>query len=34
MPLDDRREDLLVVVALTEFSVYYEAADPELAEHA
>ncbi|WP_226042963.1 hypothetical protein [Natrinema sp. DC36] len=29
MPLDDRRKDLLVAVALTEFSVHYERADPE-----
>ncbi|WP_175480067.1 hypothetical protein [Natrinema salaciae] len=34
MSLDDRREDLLIAVALTEFSVHYESADPELAEHA
>ncbi|MDF9748432.1 hypothetical protein [Natrinema salsiterrestre] len=32
MPLDDRREDLLTAVALTEFSVHYEEADPELAK--
>ncbi|OAQ51480.1 hypothetical protein HTG_18920 [Natrinema mahii] len=30
MPLTDRREDLLIAVALTEFSVHYEDADPEL----
>ncbi|WP_222912744.1 hypothetical protein [Natrinema sp. SYSU A 869] len=29
MPLDDRREDLLVAVALTEFPIHYEQADPE-----
>ena len=34
MSLNDRREDLLIAVALTEFSVQYEDADPELAEHA
>ncbi|MDF9748433.1 hypothetical protein [Natrinema salsiterrestre] len=34
MPLDDRREDFLVAVALTEFSVHYETADPKLAEQA
>ena len=34
MPLTDRHEDLLIAVALTEFSVHYEQADPELAEHA
>ena len=34
MSLDDRREDFLIAVALTEFSVHYEQADPELAEHA
>ncbi|WP_395166365.1 hypothetical protein [Natrinema pallidum] len=34
MPLDDRREDLLVAVALTEFSVHYEDADPELSRRA
>jgi len=34
MPLADRQEDLLIAVALTEFSVHYEQADPELAEHA
>jgi len=33
MSLTDRREDLLIAVALTEFSVHYEQADPELAEH-
>ncbi|QLK25400.1 hypothetical protein HYG81_15100 [Natrinema zhouii] len=34
MPLDDRREDLLIAVALTEFSVHYEQVDSELSEHA
>ncbi|QCC60772.1 hypothetical protein NP511_02175 [Natrinema thermotolerans] len=34
MPLDDRRDDLLVAVALTEFSVNYESADPELSRRA
>jgi hypothetical protein len=34
MPLTDRQEDILIAVALTEFSVHYEQADPELAEHA
>jgi len=34
MPLDDRREDLLVAVALTEFSVHYEQADPDLSSEA
>ncbi|WP_222914034.1 hypothetical protein [Natrinema sp. SYSU A 869] len=28
------RDNLLIAVALTEFSVQYEQADPELAEHA
>ncbi|WP_175542237.1 hypothetical protein [Natrinema hispanicum] len=32
--LTDRREDLVLAVALAEFSVHYEAADPVLAEHA
>ncbi|WP_175416509.1 hypothetical protein [Natrinema versiforme] len=32
--LTDRQEDLLMAVALTEFSVHYEQADPELAEQA
>ncbi|UHQ98250.1 hypothetical protein HYG81_19390 (plasmid) [Natrinema zhouii] len=32
MPLTDRQEDLLIAVALTEFSVHYERADRELAE--
>ncbi|PCR89331.1 hypothetical protein [Natrinema ejinorense] len=32
--LTDRREDLLIAVALAEFSVHYEQADPELAERA
>jgi hypothetical protein len=31
--IDDRREDLLTAVALTEFSVHYEVAAPELAEY-
>ncbi|MFC6764883.1 hypothetical protein [Natrinema soli] len=34
MSLTDRREDLLIAIALTKFSVHYEDADPELAEHA
>ena len=34
MSLTDRQEDLLIAVALTEFSVRYEEADPELAEWA
>lgn len=34
MSLTDRQEGLLVAVALTEFSVHYEEADPELAEQA
>jgi len=34
MSLTDRQEDRLIAVALTEFSVHYEQADPELAEHA
>ena len=34
MPLTDRQEDLLIAVALTEFSVHYEEADSELAEWA
>lgn len=34
MPCDDRRDDLLISVALTEFSVHYEEVDPELAERA
>lgn len=34
MPLDDRRDDLIEAVALTEFSVQYEEADPELSERA
>ncbi|MFC6765445.1 hypothetical protein [Natrinema soli] len=34
MSLDDHREDLLIAIALAEFSVHYEAADPELAVHA
>ncbi|WP_226479148.1 hypothetical protein [Natrinema amylolyticum] len=32
--LSNRQRDLLVAVALTEFSVHYEAADPELSEEA
>ncbi|WP_435552744.1 hypothetical protein [Natrinema sp. CGMCC1.2065] len=32
--LTDRQEDLLVAVALTEFSVHYEEADPELSRRA
>ncbi|WP_226040832.1 hypothetical protein [Natrinema sp. DC36] len=34
MSLIDRQKDLLIAVALTEFSVHYEIGDPELAEHA
>ncbi|NUC71724.1 hypothetical protein HTZ84_05270 [Haloterrigena sp. SYSU A558-1] len=34
MPLDDRRDDLLVAVALTEFSVHYETVDPDLSRRA
>jgi len=34
MQLTNRQEDLLIAVALTEFSVHYEAAAPELAEYA
>ncbi|UHQ99174.1 hypothetical protein HYG81_26430 (plasmid) [Natrinema zhouii] len=34
MSLTDRHEDFLIAVALTEFSVHYEQADPELAKHA
>ena len=34
MSLTDRQEDILIAVALTEFSVHYEAVDPKLAEHA
>ena len=34
MSLTDRREDLLIAVALTEFSVHYEQADPELSRRA
>ncbi len=30
--LTNRQEDLLIAVALSEFSVHYETADPELAE--
>ncbi|PGF14066.1 hypothetical protein CP556_23700 [Natrinema sp. CBA1119] len=33
MSLTDRREGPLIAVALTEFSVHYEQANPELAEH-
>ncbi|WP_175416545.1 hypothetical protein [Natrinema versiforme] len=32
--LTDRQENLLVAVALTEFSVHYEEAHPELTERA
>ncbi|MGQ3413649.1 hypothetical protein ACT4ML_15485 [Natrinema sp. LN54] len=32
--LTERQGDLLVAVTLTEFSVHYESADPELAEQA
>ncbi|AFZ73058.1 hypothetical protein [Natronobacterium gregoryi] len=31
---DKRRDDLLVALALTEFSVHYEQIDPRLAERA
>ncbi|AFZ73051.1 hypothetical protein [Natronobacterium gregoryi] len=31
---DDRRDDLLIALTLTEFSVHYEDVDPELAERA
>jgi hypothetical protein len=34
MSLTDRQEDLLIAVALTEFSVHYVDSDPELAERA
>ncbi|WP_222914260.1 hypothetical protein [Natrinema sp. SYSU A 869] len=34
MPESEHRDDLLIAVALTEFSVQYKQADPELAEHA
>ncbi|WP_226041555.1 hypothetical protein [Natrinema sp. DC36] len=34
MSLTDRQEDLLIAVALTEFSVHYEQADPELSHQA
>ncbi|MDF9747952.1 hypothetical protein [Natrinema salsiterrestre] len=34
MSLTNRREDLLIAVALTEFLVHYEQADPKLAEQA
>jgi len=34
MPLTNCQEDFLIAVALTEFSVHCEDADPELAEHA
>jgi len=30
----DRQEDILIAVALTEFSVHYEQADPELSRRA
>ncbi|WP_226479146.1 hypothetical protein [Natrinema amylolyticum] len=32
--LSDRQQDLLVAVALTEFSIHYEQADPELSREA
>lgn len=34
MPLTNYQIDLLIAVALTEFSVHYVDADAELAEHA
>lgn len=34
MSNSESRDDLLIAVALTEFSVHYEEADPELANHA
>lgn len=34
MTLTNRQEDLLIAVALTEFSVHYEEADPELSNEA
>nr|WP_226483186.1 hypothetical protein [Natrinema amylolyticum] len=34
MPKSEYRDDFLIAVALTEFSVQYVQADPELAEHA
>ena len=34
MSLTDRQEGLLIAVALTEFSVHYEQADPELSRRA
>ncbi|ADB63669.1 hypothetical protein Htur_4932 (plasmid) [Haloterrigena turkmenica DSM 5511] len=34
MPLDDRSDDLLVAVALTEFSVHYETIDSDLSRRA
>ncbi|WP_254530446.1 hypothetical protein [Natrinema gelatinilyticum] len=34
MHLTDRQEDLLIAVALTEFSVHYEAVDLELSQWA
>ncbi|MFC6763531.1 hypothetical protein [Natrinema soli] len=34
MPLTTQQKDLLIAVALTEFSVHYEDGDPELAEYA
>ena len=34
MSLTDRQEDILIAVALTEFSVHYEQADPELSRRA
>ena len=34
MSLTDRQEDILIAVALIEFSVHYEQADPELSRRA
>ncbi|TMT78013.1 hypothetical protein E2L06_20885 [Haloterrigena sp. H1] len=34
MPLTDQQEVLLIAVALTEFSVHYEDADPDLSRRA
>ncbi|MDF9748078.1 MULTISPECIES: hypothetical protein [Natrinema] len=34
MPFTDPQKDLLIAVALTEFSVHYDQANPELAKHA
>ncbi|WP_092907665.1 hypothetical protein [Halostagnicola kamekurae] len=31
---DTRRDDILIAIALTRFSVQFEAADPELADRA